>query len=173
MCVCWIVVCDVDHRQAHASSLLGVEQMVIYTDGACSGNPGPGGWAWAIAPGGEPFGSGGEEQTTNQRMEIQAVLDALQTYSSLADDRGAPMPIEIVSDSTYVVNCFRDNWWVKWERNGWKNSKKQPVANADLWKPLIQLVTAGDVGFRWVKGHSGDPMNDLVDQLAVEAVPGR
>jgi ribonuclease HI len=106
-------------------------------------------------------------------MEIQAVLDALQTYSSLADDRGAPMPIEIVSDSTYVVNCFRDNWWVKWERNGWKNAKKQPVANVDLWKPLIELVAAGDVGFRWVKGHSGDPMNDLVDQLAVEAVPGR
>ena len=156
-----------------AASLLGVQQMVIYTDGACSGNPGPGGWAWAVAPGGEPFGSGGDGQTTNQRMEIQAVLDALQTYSTLADDQGAPMPIEIVSDSTYVVNCFRDKWWVKWERNGWKNAKKQPVANADLWKPLIELVTAGDVCFRWVKGHSGDPMNDLVDQLAVEAVPGR
>jgi ribonuclease HI len=69
------------------------------------------------------------------------------------------------------VNCFRDNWWVKWERNGWRNSKKEPVANVDLWKPLIELVRSGDVSFRWVKGHSGDPMNDLVDQLAVEAVP--
>jgi ribonuclease HI len=155
------------------TSLLGVQNMVIYTDGACSGNPGPGGWAWAIAPDGEPCGSGGEEHTTNQRMEIHAVLDALRTYSAVADDQGAPMPIEIVSDSTYVVNCFRDKWWVKWERNGWKNSKKQPVANVDLWKPLIELVVAGDVGFRWVKGHSGDRMNDLVDELAVKAVPER
>jgi ribonuclease HI len=104
-------------------------------------------------------------------MEIQAVLDALRTHARLADDHGAPMPIEIVSDSTYVVNCFRDKWWVKWQRNGWRNSKKEPVANVDLWEPLIELVQAGDVSFRWVKGHSGDPMNDLVDQLAVAAVP--
>ena len=67
------------------------------------------------------------------------------------------MPIEIVSDSTYVVNCFRDKWWVKWQRNGWTNSQKKPVANVDLWQPLIELVQAGDVSFRWVKGHSGDP----------------
>lgn len=148
-----------------------MQQLVIYTDGACSGNPGPGGWAWAVSPTGDPCGSGGEANTTNQRMEIHAVLDALQTYSLLANEQGDPMPIEIVTDSTYVVNCFRDRWWVKWERNGWKNSKKQPVANVDLWKPLIELVRAGDIGFRWVKGHSGDPMNDLVDGLAVEAVP--
>ncbi len=90
---------------------------------------------------------------------------------AVANDHGGPVRIEIVSDSTYVVNCFRDNWWVKWERNGWRNSKKEPVANVDLWKPLIELVRSGDVSFRWVKGHSGDPMNDLVDQLAVEAVP--
>ena len=145
--------------------------LVIYTDGACKGNPGPGAWAWAVAPAGEPHGTGGEPQTTNQRMEIHAVLDALRTYRSLADDHGQPMPIEIVSDSTYVVNCFRDRWWAKWERNGWRNSKKEPVANVDLWKPLIELVQAGDVSFRWVKGHSGDPMNDLVDRLAVDAVP--
>ncbi|MEO1057658.1 MAG: ribonuclease H [Actinomycetota bacterium] len=141
--------------------------LVVYTDGACSGNPGPGGWGWAVAPGGEPSGSGGERSTTNQRMEIYAVLDALRTLP----DR----PVEIVSDSTYVVNCFRDGWWVRWERNGWKNSKKQPVANTDLWQPLIDLVRddlpAGRVRFRWVKGHSGDPMNDIADRLAVEAVP--
>ncbi|MDX2381419.1 MAG: ribonuclease H [Acidimicrobiia bacterium] len=145
----------------------------IYTDGACSGNPGPGGWGWAVAPDGHRSGSGGEPDTTNQRMEIYAVLDALRTHASLADDHGAPMPIEIVSDSTYVVNCFRDGWWRKWERNGWRNAKKQPVANDDLWRPLIELVQRGDVRFRWVKGHSGDPMNDLVDRLAVEAVPPR
>ncbi len=139
--------------------------LVIYTDGACSGNPGPGGWAWAVSPSGEPSGAGGEAQTTNQRMEIFAVLDALRAFAG--DDR----PIEVVSDSTYVVNCFRDGWWVKWERNGWRNAKRQPVANDDLWKPLVELVKSTDVSFRWVKGHSGDPMNDLVDRLAVEQIP--
>jgi ribonuclease HI len=145
--------------------------LVIYTDGACSGNPGPGGWAWAVAPTGEPNRSGGEARTTNQRMEIHAVLDALDAHRAVADDHGGPMPIEIVSDSTYVVNCFRDGWWVRWERNGWRNSKREPVANVDLWQPLIALVKATDVSFRWVKGHSGDPMNDLVDRLAVAAIP--
>jgi len=147
--------------------------LTIYTDGACSGNTGPGGWAWAVAPDGEPNRSGGEERTTNQRMEVYAVLDALRSHSRLADDHGAPMPIEVVSDSTYVVNCFRDGWWVKWERNGWKNSKKQPVATVALWEPLIELVRRADVTFTWVKGHSGDRMNDLVDALAVAAVPPR
>ena len=148
-----------------------MQTLVIYTDGACRGNPGPGGWAWAVAPSGEPHGAGGEAQTTNQRMEIHAVLDALRTYADLADDHGAAMPIEIVSDSTYVVNCFRDRWFVKWQRNGWVNSQKKPVANVDLWKPLIELGDAPHVSFRWVKGHSGDRMNDLVDALAVAAVP--
>jgi ribonuclease HI len=137
--------------------------ITVYTDGACAGNPGPGGWAWAVAPGGTPSGAGGESNTTNQRMELRAVLEAL---TALGD-----RPIEVVSDSTYVVNCFRDHWYVKWQRNGWRNSKKEPVANVDLWKPLVEVATGGDVRFRWVKGHSGDPMNDLVDRLAVAAVP--
>jgi ribonuclease HI len=145
-------------------------RLEIYTDGACSGNPGPGGWAWAVAPDGRPQASGGEPSTTNQRMEIYAVLDALRTRAALGDG-DARAAVEIVSDSTYVVNCFRDGWWRRWERNGWRNSKRQPVANSDLWKPLIELVQAGDVTFRWVKGHSGDPLNDLVDRLAVEAIP--
>jgi len=80
-------------------------------------------------------------------------------------------PVTVVSDSTYVVKCFQDGWWKGWERNGWRNAKKQPVANADRWRELIALVNSGDVTFRWVKGHSGDPMNDLVDRLAVAAVP--
>src|SRR5690606_22120652 len=81
-----------------------------------------------------------------------------------------PGPIEIVSDSTYVVNCFRDRWWEGWLAKGWVNSAKKPVANRDLWEPLIELVRErGDVTFRWVKGHSGDVMNDLVDRLAVQA----
>jgi ribonuclease HI len=143
------------------------EIRVIYTDGACSGNPGPGGWAWAMAPGGEPNGSGGATNTTNQRMELQAVLEALRAIDP------SEGPVEIVSDSTYVVNCFKDKWYVGWQRNGWRNSKRQPVANDDLWRPLIDLALSGPVSFRWVKGHSGDRMNDLVDALAVAAIPNR
>jgi ribonuclease HI len=139
--------------------------VTVYTDGACSGNPGPGGWAWAVAPFGEPCSSGGEPTTTNQRMEIYAAFDALR---SLAGDG---VPVHVVADSTYVVNCFRDRWWVRWEANGWRNAKKQPVANADLWRPLIELVRANTVTWGWVKGHSGDAMNDLVDALAVAAIP--
>ena len=137
----------------------------MYTDGACSGNPGPGGWAWAVVDGG-PFASGADAHTTNQRMEITAALDAVRTLDGALVDGG----LVVVSDSTYVVNCFRDRWWEGWIRRGWVNSQRKPVANRDLWEPFIALVRdRGDVTFRWVKGHSGDPMNDLVDQLAVEA----
>jgi ribonuclease HI len=135
--------------------------VTVYTDGACSGNPGPGGWAWAVAPDGIPAASGGEPHTTNQRMEVAAVLEAV---------RALPGPLQVVSDSTYVVNCFRDRWWAGWQRNGWRNSKRQPVANRDLWEPLVDLVNRrGDVTFAWVKGHGSDPMNNLVDQMAVAA----
>jgi ribonuclease HI len=130
----------------------------VWTDGACSGNPGPGGWAWATQDGRQD--SGGEARTTNQRMEIRAALEAV---------RALPGPLVVVSDSTYVVNCFRDGWWKGWIARGWTTSAKKPVVSRDLWEPLITLVTErGDVSFRWVKGHSGDPMNDLVDALAVE-----
>jgi ribonuclease HI len=144
-----------------------IASLVIYTDGACQGNPGPGGWAWAVAPEGIVNGSGGEARSTNQRMEVQAVLEALRAHADVPAGS-----ITIVSDSTYVVNCFRDRWWVRWQQNGWKNSKKEPVANPDLWKPLIELVQSKQPAFRWVKGHSGDPMNDLVDRLAVIAAQG-
>ncbi|MFZ0159169.1 MAG: ribonuclease H, partial [Kineosporiaceae bacterium] len=131
----------------------------VYTDGACSGNPGPGGWAWATRDGRQA--SGGEAHTTNQRMEISAALEAVRALTG---------PLVVVSDSTYVVNCFRDGWWRGWLARGWTTSAKKPVANRDLWEPLVAAVRErGDVRFRWVKGHSGDPMNDLVDRLAVEA----
>jgi len=135
----------------------------VWTDGACAGNPGPGGWAWALdtsrAPG--TFASGREEHTTNQRMEVRAALEAIRANSG---------PLLVVSDSTYVVNCFRDSWWRGWLDRDWTNSAKKPVANRDLWEPLVSLyVERGDVAFDWVKGHSGDPMNDLVDELAVAA----
>lgn len=143
----------------------------VFTDGACSGNPGPGGWAWAVAPDGEPRGAGGEPATTNQRMELTAVLEALRALG-VGSEAGR---IEVVSDSTYVLNCFRDRWYVKWRANGWRNSKKEPVANRDLWEPLVALAEPalrdGALTMRWVKGHSGNPMNDLVDRLAVAAIP--
>lgn len=132
---------------------------IIYTDGACSGNPGPGGWAWAIEGG--AYKSGADPQTTNQRMELKAAFDAVESNTG---------PIEIVSDSNYVVKCFTDKWHVGWIKRGWTNSKKEPVANRDLWEPFIRLVLERkNVTFRWVKGHNGHVMNDLVDRLAVEA----
>lgn len=136
----------------------------VYTDGACAGNPGPGGWAWAVSPGGEPSDAGGERSTTNQRMELTAVIEALRAVGGAVD---------VVSDSAYVVNCFRDRWWVRWQANGWRNAKRQPVANAELWRALLAELDGRDVTFRWVRGHSGDPMNDLVDRLAVAAIPSQ
>lgn len=136
-------------------------ETAVYTDGSCLGNPGPGGWAWAVEGGG-PFASGAERSTTNQRMEITAVLEALGAV---------PGPLLVVSDSTYVVNCFRDRWWEGWRRRGWRNASGQPVANRDLWEPLLTAALEGDrpVRFAWVRGHSGDPMNERVDLLATEA----
>ena len=133
---------------------------VVYTDGACVGNPGPGGWAWAVPEG--RFASGAAELTTNQRMEITAALEAVRSLDG---------SLEVVSDSTYVVNCFRDRWWEGWIARGWRTKAKQPVANRDLWEPLVELALAdpGRVRWRWVKGHGADPMNDRVDRLALQA----
>jgi ribonuclease HI len=131
----------------------------VYTDGACSGNPGPGGWAWAVDR--TTYASGSEEVSTNQRMEIRAVLEAVTTL---------PAPLLVVSDSTYVVNCFRDRWWEGWLLRGWLTSGRKPVANRDLWEPLVALAAnRDDIAFHWVKGHSGHEMNDFVDGLAVAA----
>ena len=133
---------------------------IAYTDGSCLGNPGPGGWAWAVDDG--PSDSGGEPHTTNQRMEVLAVIRALETLSG---------PVHVVSDSTYVVNCFRQQWHTGWIRRGWRNSQGRPVANRDLWERLFALALdpGRPVTFAWVKGHSGDRMNDFVDALATSA----
>lgn len=133
----------------------------IHTDGACRGNPGPGGWAWAS--GVDEFASGSATHTTNQRMEVMAVIEALR--------ENVDGPIEIVSDSSYVVKCFNDKWYAGWFRRGWKNSSGQPVANRDLWERLFPLAldSGRTVTFLWVKGHSGDVMNDFVDALATAA----
>ena len=131
----------------------------VFTDGACLGNPGPGGWAFVVDQG--PWSSGFEPHTTNQRMELTAASAAVQTLEG---------PLRVHSDSTYVVNCFVQEWWKGWLRRGWKNSKKEPVANRDLWEPFIELVNArADVEFVWVKGHSGHRLNDAADQLATTA----
>lgn len=134
----------------------------VFTDGACSlvkpTGLGPGGWAWAIQNG--PERSGYEPSTTNQRMEMTAVLMAL---------RQLPGPMTIVTDSAYVSNCFRDCWYLKWRQNGWVNSTKQPVANRDLWEPMIELVLDKQVGFRHIRGHQGIEMNEYVDKLCVAA----
>jgi ribonuclease HI len=145
-------------RAARPDVAAAAGALEVWTDGACSGNPGPGGWAWATRDGRQD--SGGEARTTNQRMEIRAALEAV---------RALPGALVVVSDSTYVVNCFRDGWWKGWIARGWLTSAKKPVVSRDLWEPLVTLVNErGDVSFRWVKGHSGDEMNDLVDALAVE-----
>ncbi len=131
----------------------------VFTDGACLGNPGPGGWAFVVDQG--PWSSGYEPQTTNQRMELTAASAAVQALDG---------PLRVHSDSTYVVNCFRQEWWKGWLKRGWKNSKKEPVANRDLWEPFIELVNArGNVEFEWIKGHSGHRLNEAADQLATTA----
>ena len=132
--------------------------LVIYTDGACYGNPGPGGWAWVREDG---ISDGGYEvHTTNQRMEAMAVLEALKAHEG---------ELAIYSDSAYVVNCFQSHWWKGWEARGWKNAKGAAVANQDIWRPLIQLYKErGKVTFHKVKGHSGVELNEKADRLANE-----
>ncbi|MGB3053372.1 MAG: ribonuclease H [Acidimicrobiales bacterium] len=130
----------------------------IYTDGACSGNPGPGGWAWASSA--DHHASGGEPDTTNNRMELTAVLRAIE------DNSGS---LVVVMDSTYVKNGL-ESWSKGWVRNGWKTKAGESVKNRDLWEELLAVLAdrpRGEVSFEWVKGHSGDLMNELVDGLAV------
>ena len=133
----------------------------VYTDGACSGNPGPGGWAAIIIDDGhEREVAGGETSTTNQRMELRAAIEGL---AAIEERRGE---VALYSDSAYVVNCFRDKWYVRWRRNGWKNAQKKPVENRDLWEELYDAALPHDVKWEWVRGHSGDVMNERVDALA-------
>ena len=141
--------------------------MIIYTDGSCLGNPGPGGWAWAIQGG--PSASGAEKLTTNQRMEVTAALEALEWLTKNID--GHEAKAVVISDSSYLVNCFNFKWWEGWLKRQWRNSKGHQVANRDLWEPLLELVLDGPivVGFSWTKGHAGEEMNELVDSMANEA----
>ena len=140
--------------------------MVVYTDGACSGNPGPGGWAAIIIDrDDERVVSGSAPHTTNQRMELQAVAEGLAAVA-------AGRRVHIHSDSAYIVNCFREGWWERWEKNGWRNSQKQPVANRDLWERILAEARRHDVVWRKVPGHADDALNNRVDALARGAIVG-
>ncbi|GAA3833713.1 ribonuclease HI [Sphaerisporangium flaviroseum] len=135
----------------------------IYTDGACSGNPGPGGWGAVLRYGErEKEIHGGEPQTTNNRMELMAAIMALETLTR-------PATVRLHTDSTYVRNGIT-KWVHGWRRNGWQTAAKQPVKNADLWQRLHAATAAHDVEWFWVKGHSGHPENDRADALARNGV---
>ncbi len=136
-------------------------EVEIFTDGACSGNPGPGGYG-AILRFGEHIKeiSGGEEQTTNNRMELSAVIAALEALKF-------PCAVTLTTDSRYVVDGIEKGWAKKWRENGWIKSDKKPALNSDLWGKLLDLLEVHDVKFNWVKGHAGHPENERCDELAV------
>lgn len=143
-----------------------MKTVTIYTDGACSGNPGPGGWCAILEyQGREKMISGGEESTTNNRMELMAVIVALEALNR-------PCEVEVHSDSQYVVNAFNKHWIDGWKKRGWKTANKQPVKNRDLWERLLAAKSKHKVEFIWVKGHAGHELNERCDELATTAADG-
>jgi ribonuclease HI len=136
----------------------------LFTDGACSGNPGPGGWAYILkhpSTGATREASGAEGDTTNNRMELRAVIEGLAALKK-------PSRIDLTSDSQYVLKGLKE-WLDNWKRKGWKTSNKQPVKNQDLWEQLDELRARHEIRFHWIKGHNEHPENERCDQLAVEA----
>ena len=135
----------------------------IFTDGACRGNPGPGGWGALLRFGGEEKTLfGGEQDTTNNRMELTAVIEALGALKR-------PCDVTLTSDSTYVLKGIQE-WMPNWKKRGWKTASKRPVKNVDLWKKLDVLIVEHKIDWQWVKGHSGHPENELADQLANQGI---
>ena len=133
----------------------------LYTDGACSGNPGPGGWCAILEYNGvEKVISGGEAETTNNRMELMAAIAGLRALKEYCF-------VELYSDSKYVIDGLEKGWAVKWRANGWKKADKKPALNVDLWTELIDLVTLHAVHYHWIKGHAENPYNNRCDQIAV------
>tara|TARA_B100000029_G_scaffold479164_1_gene525977 strand:- start:187 stop:633 length:447 start_codon:yes stop_codon:yes gene_type:complete len=146
-------------------------EIKIYTDGACVGNPGPGGWAAVILYNNkkkELFG--GEKLTTNNRMELTAAIKALEYFSNKEEQQLSLKQIQIYTDSNYLKEGITI-WINKWEKNNWKTSDKKNVKNIDLWKKLREFEKVNQIEWTWVKGHSKNPMNDLADKLAKEATP--
>ncbi len=138
-----------------------MKTVVLYTDGACSGNPGPGGWGAILAYNGrEKELSGGEDSTTNNRMELTAVIRGLEALRE-------PCLVELYSDSKYVIDGLEKGWARSWQRRGWVKSDKKPALNPDLWERLLALTQQHQVRCHWVKGHAENPKNNRCDQLAV------
>ncbi len=134
----------------------------IFTDGACSGNPGPGGWGAVLRfAGKEKELSGGEKNTTNNRMELTAVIKALEALKE-------PCEVRLVTDSKYVADGLTKGWARSWQKNGWRKADKKPALNSDLWERLLTLTDIHGVTVEWVKGHAGHPENERCDRLAVE-----
>ena len=138
-----------------------MKQVEIFTDGACSGNPGPGGWGAVLRYNGrEKEFSGGERDTTNNRMELTAVIKALEQLKE-------PCKVMLTTDSKYVSDGIGKGWAVSWQKNGWRKADKKPALNPDLWERLLELLKVHDVTINWVKGHAGHPENERCDELAV------
>lgn len=138
-----------------------MKQVTIYTDGACSGNPGPGGWGAILIYGAHKRElSGGEADTTNNRMELTAVITGLAALKE-------PCEVTLYSDSRYIIDAIQKGWAKKWQANHWMRNAKEPALNADLWEQLLGLLERHPVTFVWVKGHAGHPENERCDQLAV------
>ena len=145
-------------------STLSKKTITLYTDGACSGNPGPGGWgAWLRWNHHSKELSGGEKETTNNRMELTAVIEALNSLKQ-------PCIVELYTDSTYVMDGIT-KWIHGWKAKGWKTSNKKPVKNVDLWQALDDACARHDINWHWVKGHDGDEGNEKADELARNAIP--
>ena len=144
-----------------------MKKVVLYTDGACSGNPGPGGCGCILKYGNhEREMSGGEPATTNNRMELTAVIEGLRALKESCE-------VEVVSDSKYVVDAVEKGWARSWQQNGWKKADKKPALNADLWEQLLSLLDKHTVTFRWIRGHSGHPENERCDELATAYYKGQ
>ncbi len=140
-----------------------MKRVDIFTDGACRGNPGPGGWGALLRyQGKEKEIFGGEKETTNNRMELMAAIEALRALRS-------PCQVALTTDSSYVKNGI-NSWIDNWKKNGWRTSAKKPVKNVDLWQALDKLVQKHEVRWYWVKGHSGHPENEMADQLANKGI---
>lgn len=140
--------------------------MQLYTDGACSGNPGPGGWGALLIYGRHRKElSGGEGATTNNRMELRAVIEGLRALKKR-------VPVTVYTDSTYVMKGITE-WIEGWKARGWKTAAKQPVKNEDLWRELDDALRGHDVEWRWVRGHAGNPGNEAADALARSGIPAR
>lgn len=138
-----------------------LKEVEIFTDGACSGNPGPGGYGVILRYNGrEKEISGGDPQTTNNRMELTAAIEGLKALKE-------PCRVTLYSDSKYLVDAVNEGWVYKWEENGWMRTKREPALNPDLWEELLALMDEHEVTFVWVKGHDGHPENERCDKLAV------